>query len=208
VARREKKRWGHVIYHVLLILHDDLKEPTVMDFDPDTHPVRITTSGKIKTWVNLALDFLDENEERSLTFHTLPPPGTPPSAKTSTTTIPRLISVVEIVKREHLERLKARRSSSLTGVHQYNEVGALQDLPSPPVPSPDAPEMLSGRNVRIKKTVFMKVTLSRKKLQHLLDRGATYQQPLVRTLSKSAKARARSKKRKAAVIVESMTVEM
>ena len=30
-----------------------------MDFDPDTHPVRITTSGKIKTWVQSALDFLD-----------------------------------------------------------------------------------------------------------------------------------------------------
>jgi len=180
-----------------------------MDFDPDTHPVRITTHGKIKTWVQFALDFLDENEERSLTFHTLPLPGTPPGGKpsTATATIPRLISVVEIVKREHLERLKARRSSSLAGVHQYNEIGALQDLPSSRAPSPDVTEMLSGSNVRIKKTVFMKVTLSRKKLQHLVDRGATYQPPLVRTLSKSAKARARNKRRKAAALVESMTVE-
>ena len=125
-----------------------------------------------------------------MTFHTLPPPGTPPGAKTSTETIPRLISVVEIVKREHLERLKARRSSSLAGVHQYNELGVLQDLPSPPVPSPDVTEMLSGAkfvaslshllrlanrvySVKIKKTVFMKVTLSRKELRHLVDRGAT-----------------------------------
>ena len=30
-----------------------------MDFDPDTHPVRITTHGKIKAWVQFALDFLD-----------------------------------------------------------------------------------------------------------------------------------------------------
>jgi len=67
--------------------------------------------------------------------------------------------------------------------------------------------MLSGSNVRIKKTVFMKVTLSRKKLQHLIDRGATYQPPLVRTLSKSAKARERSRQKKAAAIVESMAVE-
>jgi len=36
-----------------------LKEPIGMDFDPDTHPVRITTGGKIKTWVQFALDFLD-----------------------------------------------------------------------------------------------------------------------------------------------------
>ena len=79
-----------------------------------------------------------------MTFHTLPPPGTSPSEKAFAATIPRLISVVEIVKREHLERLKARRSSSLTGVHQYNEVGALEDLPSSRAPSPDVTEMLSG----------------------------------------------------------------
>jgi hypothetical protein len=30
-----------------------------MDFDPDTHPVRITTHGKMKNWVKFALDFLD-----------------------------------------------------------------------------------------------------------------------------------------------------
>lgn len=30
-----------------------------MDLDPDTHPVRITTHGKIKTWVQFALNFLD-----------------------------------------------------------------------------------------------------------------------------------------------------
>jgi hypothetical protein len=96
--------------------------------------------------------------------------------------------VVEIIKREHLERLKTRRSS-LVGLHQYNEVCALQDLPSPPTSSPDATEMLSGskfvaffasprvlltvRSVKIKKTVFMKVTLSSKELKHLIGRGAT-----------------------------------
>lgn len=61
-----------------------------------------------------------------------------------TATIPRLITVVEIVKREYLERLKARRSSSLVGVHQYNEVGALQDLSSTDVSPPDVTELLSG----------------------------------------------------------------
>jgi len=181
-----------------------------MDFDPDTHPIRITTHGKLKAWVQFALDFLDENEDRSLTFHTLPPPETSPSAKTSTTTIPRLITVVEIVKREHLERLKAARNPSLVGVHQHNEVGALQDLPSPrtPSPSPDVTQLLSGSNVQIKKTVFMKVTLSRKKLQHLIDRGATYQPPLVRTISKSAKARARRRQKKAAAATDSMTAKV
>lgn len=45
------------------------KEQTIMDFDPDTHPVRITTGGKIKTWVQFALDFLDV---RRFSFETLP----------------------------------------------------------------------------------------------------------------------------------------
>jgi len=106
-----------------------------------------------------------------------------------------------------LERLKERRSSSLVGVHQYNEVGALQDLHPSRASSPDVTEMLSGSNVKVKKSVFMKVTLSRKKLQHLVDRGATHQPPLVRTLSKSAKARARRRHKKAAAFIESMTVE-
>lgn len=30
-----------------------------MDLYPDPHLVRITTHGKIKTWVQFALDFLD-----------------------------------------------------------------------------------------------------------------------------------------------------
>lgn len=178
-----------------------------MDFDPDTHPVRITTHGKIKTWVQFALDFLDENEDRSLTFHTLPLPGSPPSAKVSTATIPRLLTVVEIIKREHLERLKDRRSLSLAGVHQYNEVRAFQDLIPSGAPTSDVTEALSGPNVQIKKTVFMKVTLSRKKLQHLVDRGATYQSPLVRAISKSAKARARRKQKNAARTIESISAE-
>lgn len=39
-----------------------------MDFDPDTHPVRITTHGKIKTWVQFALDFLDVRHSLSDNF--------------------------------------------------------------------------------------------------------------------------------------------
>ena len=94
---------------------------------------------------------------------------------------------MEIVKREHMERLKAKRLS-LVGVHQYNEFGALH---SPCVSSPDlTAETLSGSklvaffglknsstndvySVKIKKTVFMRITLSRKELHHLVDRGAT-----------------------------------
>jgi hypothetical protein len=38
--------------------------------------------------------------------------------------------VVEIIKREHLKRLQAEKSTQLYGVHQYNEVGCLEDLES------------------------------------------------------------------------------
>jgi len=46
---------------------------------------------------------------------------------TSTSTIPRLISVVEIIKREYLVAMGARRSPDLVGLYQYNEMGSLED---------------------------------------------------------------------------------
>jgi hypothetical protein len=46
---------------------------------------------------------------------------------TSTATIPRLISVVEIIKREYLVAMGARRSPDLVGLYQYNEMGSLED---------------------------------------------------------------------------------
>jgi len=45
----------------------------------------------------------------------------------STTTIPRLISVVEIIKREYLVAMNAKRSVDLVGLYQYNEMGSLED---------------------------------------------------------------------------------
>lgn len=48
------------------------------------------------------------------------------SISPSTTTIPRLISVVEIVKREYLKTLEITHSRVLSGLHQYNEIGYLE----------------------------------------------------------------------------------
>jgi hypothetical protein len=45
----------------------------------------------------------------------------------STTAIPRLITVVEIIKREYLTVMKAKRSPQLVGLFQYNEIGSLED---------------------------------------------------------------------------------
>lgn len=44
----------------------------------------------------------------------------------STTTIPRLISVVEIIKREYIKTLELKHSTRLAGLHQYNEIGCLE----------------------------------------------------------------------------------
>ena len=46
----------------------------------------------------------------------------------STNTVSRLISVVEIIKREYLKILETTRSTRLHGLHQYNEIGTLEDL--------------------------------------------------------------------------------
>jgi hypothetical protein len=45
----------------------------------------------------------------------------------STTTIPRLITVVEIIKREYLAATNAKQSPHLVGLFQYNEMGSLED---------------------------------------------------------------------------------
>ena len=92
-----------------------------------------------------------ENEEKALVLHTLPAAVEKAESKknervgvdaddsnepqdavkrgfsTSTSTIPRLISVVEIIKREYLVAMGARRSPDLVGLYQYNEMGSLED---------------------------------------------------------------------------------
>ncbi|KAJ2919880.1 hypothetical protein MD484_g585, partial [Candolleomyces efflorescens] len=60
-------------------------------------------------------------------------------------------------------------------------------------------EALSGKNhVKQIQTPFMRVTLSLTELPSLQAKGATYQPPTSRKLSKSAKARANKRKRRAA----------
>ena len=51
-----------------------------------------------------------------------------PNVAHTTSTIPRLISVVEIIKREYIKLLGQKQSSRLTGLHQYNEFVCLEEL--------------------------------------------------------------------------------
>lgn len=113
------------------------------------------------------------NADRPLVLHTLPASNdaqkclaqlnaqdanaesnTSPSAQTpgtvddkrmpvSTATIPRLISVAEIIKREWLKSLDTSlaESGNLVGLHQYNEIGDIEEtLPKEPAESPQDEE--------------------------------------------------------------------
>ncbi|RDX43990.1 hypothetical protein OH76DRAFT_1389803 [Lentinus brumalis] len=187
------------------------------------HEMRITNHGKINSWVSFALDHLQKHEDRPLVLHTLPASKGKARASVqdavaeeksskglhpSMTTIPRLVSVVEIIKREYLKTMDPAlaEAGSLSGLHQYNEVGDLADAGY--AESAESAEedrlqslarALQGRHhVQQKKIAFMRVTLSRKPLPALAASGATYQSPAVRRLSKSARARLKNRARKAA----------
>jgi hypothetical protein len=55
-----------------------------------------------------------------------------PNTRIVTETIPRLVTVVEIIKREFLKNLALKHSPRLAGLHQYTEVGCLEDLQDSP----------------------------------------------------------------------------
>ncbi|OCH94877.1 hypothetical protein OBBRIDRAFT_884432 [Obba rivulosa] len=175
------------------------KEPS------ETREIRITGHGKIETWVAFALRFLQENSTEPLTLHTLPAkkqqsiPSTEDAVDdtetpvqdaedgvskleseksrmaSSMSTIPRLVSVAEIIKREYLKGLSPElaESGNLSGLHQYNEVGELADEGG--VSREDAlASMLRGkRHLRQHKVAYMKITLCRQELPHLAAAGAT-----------------------------------
>ncbi|KAF8805639.1 hypothetical protein BYT27DRAFT_7104018 [Phlegmacium glaucopus] len=195
--------------------------------DNHVQRIRITSHGKIKCWVTSSLQLLlDEASDcKRVVLDTLPasvnisipptdtpPRNTPASFHPSTSTVSRLISVVEIIKREYLKVLETTHSPRLLGLHQYNEIGTLEDLGIVVTPSngtADAKELESARDVkrsrdiiqaisgrhftRRKETPFMRITLSTDELPELIEKGATYQPPTCRKLSKSAKRRARER---------------
>ena len=70
----------------------------------------------------------------TLPVSVVPPANTNAKSNTSacfhpsTSTVSRLISVVEIIKREYLKLLETTHSTRFQGLHQYNEIGTLEDL--------------------------------------------------------------------------------
>ncbi|KAF9486129.1 hypothetical protein BDN70DRAFT_926837 [Pholiota conissans] len=176
--------------------------------------VRITQHGKMKSWIASSLEFFEDTEdetEKTLTFHTLPhlmdskaDAGslvdtvsiTPQSASLVTSVVPRLLSVVEILKREYMKLLETKKSSRAIGLHQYNEIGTLEELGvvvdrtgvkersaagdadaaavAEERRSKDIIQALSGKNhPKQTQTPFMRITLSTTERPELLAKGAS-----------------------------------
>ena len=63
-------------------------------------------------------------------------------------TIPKLVSVAEIIKREYLKSLPTDEAekNTLTGLHQYNELGTLPEEPSGETVDPETERLKSLSN--------------------------------------------------------------
>ncbi|CAE6427302.1 unnamed protein product [Rhizoctonia solani] len=183
--------------------------------DTNPHSMRIASHGKISLTVAFALNFLKENPTRPLVLHTLPHKSgadteeaeTPePGAKErkiepSTTNVARLISVVEIIKREFKEG----------SLHQYNEIGCFgtpdsrDGRPGAGVPSEPGAErqaalqkITEGKNyLPIHRTPYMKITLSLAKLPESQVQNSTYQPPIVKKQSRGPRKRSRRRAKQA-----------
>lgn len=157
---------------------------------PPSDSIRITRQGKIRCWVKHGLEFFQENPDKPLTLHTSP-------ADVAQSTIPRLISVVEILKREYLKTLDVWAGLQ-TGLHQYNELQWEQrgEIAAEGEDRATTIERaLEGKkHPKLTLAPYMKVTLCRKALPGMHEKKeATYQTPQTRRLSKTTKARLKKK---------------
>ncbi|OCF60410.1 hypothetical protein L486_00043 [Kwoniella mangroviensis CBS 10435] len=135
----------------------------------EPYRMRITSGGSISSYVDFAINFLNDNPHTPLVLHTLPTPQpnqknteAGPSNSTSkysttlltcTTNVPRLISVAEIIKRSYIEQLRSSSDKDSKekgkgkmrmsrGIWQYTESA----LYHPPIPDPEteSEEVLSA----------------------------------------------------------------
>ncbi|CAE6461895.1 unnamed protein product [Rhizoctonia solani] len=189
-------------------------DPTPATDDTSPHSMRIASHGKISLLVSFALKFLKENPTRPLVLHTLPyksatdaeeteargPEAKKRKIEPSTTNVARLISVAEIVKREFKQG----------PLHQYNEIGCLDEpdsregagvgVPSEPGEERQAAlqKVVEGKNhLPIKRTPYMKITLSQSQLTESQVPNSTYQPPVVKKQSRGTRTRSRRRAKKA-----------
>ncbi|KAF5318501.1 hypothetical protein D9619_011033 [Psilocybe cf. subviscida] len=169
----------------------------------DTLPISFTTTPTTTAAAAAASSFAAPSDAA--------PNAAPTSFASATSTIPRLISVAEIIKREFVNTLAEKKSTREMGLFQYNEIGTLEELRPDIVGvgggnGGDAAERanqiihaMGGQNhPRQTQTPYMRITLSTTERPELLTTGASYQPPTKRKFSKSAKARAKKRAKKAA----------
>ncbi|GJJ08664.1 hypothetical protein Clacol_002883 [Clathrus columnatus] len=125
----------------------------------------------------------------------------------SVATIPRLITIAEITKRQYVDwaRKRVNPDKSIVpdelriGLHQYNELETLEELEleNNSIEDNNLIRALSGKNYPKKElTPHLRITLSVSALPESKLQGATYQAPDPFIKSKSARARERRKEKK------------
>ncbi|KAF9223585.1 hypothetical protein BS17DRAFT_733178, partial [Gyrodon lividus] len=153
-----------------------------------TDTIRITRQGKLRVWVKKALDFFQAYPDKPLVLYSSP-------SNVTTSTIPRMVSVVEIIKREYLKGLDVS-AGNLSGLHQYNR---LLFERREEIPVEDGDNRVNALLLALDghshvKQIFaphMKITLSVKAIPDMHEKRETYQTPAMRRISKTAKARMR-----------------
>ncbi|KAF8558092.1 hypothetical protein OG21DRAFT_1504455 [Imleria badia] len=173
---------------------------------PDS--IRITRQGKLRVWVKKALDFFESHPDKPLVLYSAP-------ADVSASTIARLVSVVEIIKREYLKGRDVSAGDA-SGLHQYNELLFEQQgrIPAEGEDRRDALQVAleghsqcvtrcccrvadpSWNSVKQAFAPHMKITLSTTAIMRSDEKRTTYQTPAIRRMSKAAKARMRKRQRK------------
>ncbi|KAF7307796.1 OPT oligopeptide transporter [Mycena kentingensis (nom. inval.)] len=220
----------------------------VPDAPENPYLLRITAAGKMSAYVTFALAFFEKHPSIAITLHTLPLPrvakelspdkgkqpegsakgrkngknrdGDAPKPPPSSLTVPRLVSVVEIIKREYVKALPA--TGGVTGLYQLNEIGILEDLgpeyatenraedvdPEEARARAIAAQLNGKKHVQIKQTPYMKITLSTAEIRPPPNSKATQQAPHKKKISKSAKARAKKRENKLVADAEDDPDEM
>jgi len=121
----------------------------------------------------------------------------------SVSNIPRLISVVEIIKREYLRDLP--QSLTKAGLYQYNRIGSLEEADAKqeannlPTEADRAQEILmalsGSNNLKIQKTPYLQILLSVKPPEGF-DKTWSHQEPLTQKLSRSSRYRFNKRQKK------------
>ncbi|KAG8908334.1 hypothetical protein FRB99_007260 [Tulasnella sp. 403] len=169
----------------------------------EPHLLRVGSGSKMKALVKWSIQFLLDNPRRPLTLHTLSPAESAfvasgmsrhnrdvvTSKNVSLTA--RLISIVEIIKREYPKALRAQTKQSdpikvldIVTLYQYNEVKCFEDVESQGGTAAVEPvsreeEIMSAfkgkKHLPVKRTPYMRITLCGRPLPMYEAKGATPQ---------------------------------